>query len=50
LTNGSIGERHRIENRFARLKSFRRISTRYEKPHAYFAAIRSIDFILISLK
>jgi transposase len=34
-------ERYRIENLFARLKHYRRIATRYEKPHATFAAMLS---------
>jgi transposase len=40
-------ERHHIENLFARLKSFHRIATRYEKPPRTFAAMASIDFIWI---
>lgn len=43
-------ERHRIENLFARLKSFRRIATRYEKLRASFAAMVSLACILILLK
>jgi transposase len=43
-------ERHRIENLFARLKHFRRISTRYEKLHATFAAMLLIACLLIWLK
>lgn len=43
-------ERHRIENLFARLKSFRRIATRYEKLHSTFASMFSIACILIWLK
>jgi transposase len=43
-------ERHRIENLFARLKSNRRIATRYEKLHVTFAAMVSLASILIWLK
>jgi transposase len=43
-------ERHRIENLFARLKSNRRIATRYEKLHATFAAMVSLACILVWLK
>ena len=43
-------ERHRIENLFAKLKSFRRISTRYDKLHCSFAAMLSLVCILIWLK
>jgi transposase len=43
-------ERHRIENLFGRLKSFRRISTRYEKLHSTFAAMVTLACILIWLK
>lgn len=43
-------ERHRIENLFARLKSFRRIATRYEKLHATFAAMLTLACILVWLK
>lgn len=43
-------ERHRIENLFARLKSYRRISTRYDKLHVTFAAMVSIACILVWLK
>jgi len=43
-------ERHRIENLFARLKSFRRIATRYEKLHSIFAAMVSFACILVWLK
>jgi transposase len=42
-------ERHRIENLFARLKSFRRIATRYEKLHSTFAAMVSLACILVWL-
>lgn len=42
-------ERHRIENLFARLKSYRRISTRYEKLHSTFAAMLTIACILVWL-
>jgi transposase len=43
-------ERHRIENLFARLKSHRRIATRYEKLHSTFAAMLSLACILVWLK
>ena len=43
-------ERHRIENLFAKLKHFRRISTRYEKLHVTFAAMLSLACILIWLQ
>jgi transposase len=43
-------ERHRIENLFCRLKSFRRISTRYEKLHSTFASMVTLACILIWLK
>ena len=43
-------ERHRIENLFARLKSFRRFATRYEKLHATFAAMAFLACILVWLK
>lgn len=43
-------ERHRIENLFARLKSFRRIATRYEKLHSTFAAMVTLACILVWLK
>jgi len=43
-------ERHRIENLFARLKSFRRIATRYEKLRATFAAMVILACILVWLK
>ena len=43
-------ERHRIENLFARLKAYRRISTRYEKLHTTFSAMTSLACILIWLK
>lgn len=43
-------ERHRIENLFARLKSFRRLATRYDKLHASFAAMLSLACILVWLK
>lgn len=42
-------ERHRIENLFARLKSFRRIATRYEKLHATFSSMLSLACILVWL-
>jgi transposase len=41
------GERHRIENLFARLKSYRRIATRYEKLHVTFAAMVFLACILV---
>ena len=43
-------ERHRIENLFARLKTFRRISTRYEKLHLTFSAMVTIACALVWLK
>jgi len=43
-------ERHRIENLFARLKSFRRIAIRHEKLHATFRAILTLVRILVRLK
>jgi transposase len=43
-------ERHRIENTFAKLKRFRRISTRYEKLHDSFAAMLSLACILLWLQ
>ena len=43
-------ERHRIENLFARLKTFRCLATRYEKLHATFAAMLCLASILIWLK
>ena len=43
-------ERHRIENLFSRLKSFRRISTRYEKLHSSFSSMLSLACILLWLK
>ena len=43
-------EPHRIENLFCRLKSFRRIATRYEKLHSTFAAMVCLACILIWLK
>jgi transposase len=42
-------ERHRIENLFARLKSFRRIATPYEKLHTTFSAMLSLACIWIWL-
>ncbi|AHF90688.1 transposase IS4 [Opitutaceae bacterium TAV5] len=42
-------ERHRIENTFAKLKHYRRISTRYEKLHDSFAAMLSLACILLWL-
>lgn len=43
-------ERHRIENLFVRLKTFRRIATRYEKLLSTFAAMLSLACILVWLK
>jgi transposase len=43
-------ERHRIENLFAKLKQFRRISTRYDKLHSSFASMLTLACILIWLK
>lgn len=43
-------ERHRIENTFAKLKSFRRVSTRYEKLHSTFSAMLSLACILLWLR
>jgi transposase len=43
-------QRHRIENLFARLKSFRRISTRYEKLASHFSSMVSIACLLVWLK
>jgi transposase len=43
-------ERHRIENLFQRLKSFRRIATRYDKLVHCFAAMLSLACLLIWLK
>ena len=43
-------EPHRIENLFAKLKHFRRISTRYEKLHDSFSAMLSLACILIWLQ
>jgi transposase len=43
-------ERHRIENFFAKLKSFRRLATRYEKLHSSFAAMLTLACILLWLK
>jgi transposase len=42
--------RHCIENLFARLKSFRRLATRYEKLHSSFAAMLSLACILLWLR
>jgi transposase len=50
LTSHLYCERHRIENLFARLKAFRRIATRYEKPHVTFAALVTLACILVWLK
>jgi transposase len=43
-------ERHRIKNLFARLKSYRRVATRYEKLRATFAAMLTLACILVWLK
>ena len=43
-------ERHHIENLFARLKTYRRIATRYEKLHSTFSAMLSLACILVWLK
>ena len=43
-------ERHRIENLFARLKSFRRIATRYDKLLHTFAAMLSLACLVVWLK
>ena len=43
-------ERHRIENLFAKLKSFRRLSTRYEKLRSSFAAMLSLACVLLWLQ
>lgn len=43
-------ERHRIENLFARLKTFRRVATRYEKLHSTFAAMVTLACVLTWLK
>ena len=43
-------ERHRIENLFARLKSFRRIATRFEKLSRSFSAMVTLACILVWLK
>lgn len=43
-------ERHRIENLFARLKHYRRISTRYEKLCSHFSSMVALASILIWLK
>jgi transposase len=43
-------ERHRIENFFARLKAFRRLSTRYEKLAAHFSSMISLACVLLWLK
>ena len=43
-------ERHRIENLFARLKTFRRISTRYEKLALHFSSMVAIACLLVWLK
>ena len=42
-------ERHRIENLFARLKTYRRIATRYEKLLSSFTAMLSLACILLWL-
>jgi transposase len=43
-------ERHRIENMFAALKTFRRFATRYEKTLHHFSAITSIACICLWLR
>jgi hypothetical protein len=43
-------ERHRIKDLFYRLKSYRRIATRYEKLHGIFAAMVARSCLLIWLK
>ena len=43
-------ERHRIENLFARLKSFKRIATRYEKLLLTFSSMLTLASILVWLK
>jgi transposase len=43
-------ERHRIENLFAKLKSFRRIATRYDKLLLSFSAFVSLACIIVWLK
>lgn len=43
-------ERHRIENLFAKLKSFRRLATRYDKLHSSFAAFLSLACVLLWLR
>lgn len=43
-------ERHRIENLFARLKSFKRIATRYEKLLTTFSSMLTLASILVWLK
>jgi transposase len=43
-------QRHRIENLFARLKAFRRISTRYEKLASHFSCMVTIACLLVWLK
>ena len=43
-------ERHKIENLFARLKAFRRISTRYEKLAVHFSSMLHLACLLVWLK
>jgi transposase len=43
-------QRHRIENLFARLKSFCRISTRYEKLASHFSCMVTLACLLVWLK
>lgn len=43
-------ERHRIENTFSKLKSFRRIATRFEKLLSSFASMVSLAAILLWLR
>ena len=42
-------ERHLIENLFAKLKSFRRLATRYDKLHSSFASFLSLACLLLWL-
>jgi len=43
-------ERHRIENTFARLKGFRRISTRYDKRLRSFGAMVCLGCVVLWLR
>jgi transposase len=43
-------ERHRVENLFARLKTFRRISTRYEKTALHFSSMLHLACVLFWLR